>query len=460
MRMTPLQPWIAGRTGTGGPGLNRSALEHYQLDRLRATLRQVSGGSAYYREVLSARPIHPDTLADVERFPCTTAADLMAHGPRLLCVPQDDIARVVTLDTSGTTGAPKRLYFTQADQELTVDFFRVGMSTFTGPGDRVLILLPCERPGGVGDLLATAVERLGAVPIRHSVVRDVAATLEVMHRDRVDVAVGVPVQVLALARHDAWLRLRAVLLSTDHVPQAITAAVEKAWSCRVFNHYGMTEMGLGGGVECEARRGYHLREADLYVEIVDPLSGAPLPPGAPGEVVFTTLTRSGMPLVRYRTGDISHFIPGPCSCGTSLRTLARITHRADGVARLGPPGATGTELTLADLDEALFALDDVLDFDATLSGTAERTRLEITARVTDASAGSDGTTPQASPPAAAQRAAQRAAPTAMRAALEAIPALQRAQAQGRFELVVTLEPAGGRVAGPFKRRMKDVREHA
>jgi phenylacetate-coenzyme A ligase PaaK-like adenylate-forming protein len=103
--------------------------------------------------------------------------------------------------------------------------------------------------------------------------------------------------------------------------------IERAWGCEVFEHYGMTEMGLGGAMACEAHDGYHPREADLLFEIVDPRTGAPLPDGEYGEIVFTTLTRTAMPLVRYRTGDMSRFIPGPCPCGSVLKRLARVADR-------------------------------------------------------------------------------------------------------------------------------------
>jgi phenylacetate-coenzyme A ligase PaaK-like adenylate-forming protein len=282
---------------------------------------------------------------------------------------------VVTLDSSGTTGQPKRIYFTGDDQALTVDFFRVGMSTFTDPGDRVLILLPGETPGSVGDLLAIGLAQLGAIPIKHGPVRQAAVTLEVMRCERINVMVGVPTHVLALARQpvESKLKLKSVLLSTDHVPNAIRRAIENAWACTVYNHYGMTEMGLGGGVECEARRGYHLREADMLFEVVDPGTGKVLPDGEYGEVVFSTLTRRGMPLIRYRSGDISRFIPGKCPCGTSLRTLECITHRLGGPL----PG-----VTMADLDEALFAVAGVLNFSAALSREQGQDILQIAVQLT------------------------------------------------------------------------------
>ena len=207
---------------------------------------------------------------------------------------------------------PKRIYFTGEDQELTVDFFRWAISTMVGPGWRVLILLPGERPGSVGDLLAAALKRLGAVGVPHGLIREASQTLDVMEEERIDALVGIPVQVLALARQSKGRAAPGrVLLSADYVPDSIKKELHSVWGCEVYTHYGMTEMGFGGGMECEARQGYHLRETDLYVEIVDPETGNPVLDGEPGEVVFTTLTRRGMPLIRYRTGDVSRFLPDP-----------------------------------------------------------------------------------------------------------------------------------------------------
>ncbi len=392
MRRTPLEAWIASTVaadeGTGDsvrdgpiPALDRAALERYQLRRLLETVRAASTGSSFYRRRLAGADEALFTVNDVRLLPFTTADDIRANPRGLVCVSQDSISRVVTLDSSGTTGRPKRLYFTPADQALTVDFFRVGMSTFTAPGDRVLILLPGETPGSVGDLLATALRRIGAMPIKHGPVHDAEATLRIAASERASVMVGVPTHVLRLARHEpppgGLPDLHSVLLSTDHVPTAIVAAAERAWGCRVYNHYGMTEMGLGGGVDCSARVGYHVREADLLFEIVDPGTGGPVIDGEPGEIVFTTLTRTGMPLIRYRTGDIGRWLPERCPCGTRLRTLAHVASRVEGAVTLGDTGA----ITQADLDEAVFAIDGVIDFVATVRRSDAAATLSIGVRV-------------------------------------------------------------------------------
>lgn len=427
--LTPLEPWIAGKIGGSGARLTAEALARHQLARLRGTLRLAGTQSAFYRR-LRMKAEEVGTLDDLECLPFTTPQDIQDDPLAFLCVSQDEIARVVTLDTSGTTGRPKRLYFTASDQELTIDFFKVGMSTFTRRGDRVLILLPVARPGSVGDLLFTALARLGAGGIPHGPVTNLDVALETLAATGAEVVVGSPTQVLALARQRGAQRLgvRCVLLTTDSVPASLVTAVEHAWGCTVFNHYGMTEMGLGGGVECQARRGYHLREADMLFEVVDPETGRPLPEGQTGEIVFTTLTRRGMPLIRYRTGDLSHFVPGPCPCGTALRTLARVEGRIANRVAIGAHGV----LTLAELDEALFAVPGVIDFRATMTS---ETRGEL---CIDASviwdAGAD-------------------AATALQAALRRIPAIRRALEEGVLSIRVQVSPQMPQAPPPLAKRL-------
>ncbi len=421
---SPLHAWIAARIGAPDTQLC-AALAAHQLARLQETLHLARTRSPFYRRRLAGAPQVLASLQDLASFPFTTAQDIRDFGLQFLCVSQDEIQRVVTLDTTGTTGRPKCIYFTRDDQELTVDFFRAGMATLTGPGDRVLILLPGDRPGSVGDLLATALTRLGAMPLKHGLVRDPAETLAVMRSEQVDCLVGVPAQVLALATCGAELTLKSVLLTTDHVPDAIVRKVEAAWGCTVYNHYGMTEMGLGGGVECAARRGYHLREADLLFEVIDPVTGVPAPEGTPGEVVFTTLTRRGMPLIRYRTGDVSHFVPDPCPCEAALRTLARVRHRADGAVCIGD----GT-FTMADLDEALFALPGVLNFSASVDHAA-RDILTLEVNVTGG------------PSSAGAR--------EVAAALEAIRDIAAARALGQLDVAINVRQTGYILSGPAKR---------
>ncbi len=284
----------------------------------------------------------------------------------------------MTLLAPGSAGDPRRVYFTSDDLELTTDFFHHGMSTLVEPGQKVLILMPGERPGSVGDLLKEALGRMDVEGIVHGLVNDPEQAVRDILRYEIDGLVGIPTQVLsmarcALAREIPRGRIKSILLSADYVPSAIVRELRRVWGCPTFNHYGTTEMGLGGGVECQALSGYHLREADLYFEIIDPDTGQPQPQGTPGEIVFTTLTRKGMPLIRYRTGDLARFVPEPCACGTVLRRMDTVRGRLHDMVRLG----TGDWLGIPDLDEVLFTLSGVVNYSATLSRGKDRDCLEI-----------------------------------------------------------------------------------
>jgi phenylacetate-coenzyme A ligase PaaK-like adenylate-forming protein len=370
MRKTPLESWVARKIGASGP-LTSEKLAAYQLEKLREIFHWARLNSIFYaRHFASYGEETISSFQAFSRLPFTSAEDLRTNDLQFLCGSQDQISRVVTLHSSGTSGPAKRLYFSQDDQELTLDFFLHGMSTFVSAGDKVFICLPGERPGSVGDLLAVALGRLGVVPIIWGLVRDPVAALSALQEHQATCIVGFPVHILALARTTTDSAfplpdLRTVLFCSDHVPDSIVAAVKAAWHCDVFEHYGMTEMGLGGGVDCEAHCGYHMREADLYVEVIDPANGECVPAGQSGEIVFTTLTRRAMPLIRYRTGDMSRLLVDPCPCGSLLRRLERVRTRVSG--RITLPG--GSELTMASLDEALFQIPQLQEFNVVVSRT-------------------------------------------------------------------------------------------
>ncbi|HRX49513.1 MAG TPA: AMP-binding protein, partial [Spirochaetota bacterium] len=376
---TPLEQWIKGKINSGTDDLDSRELSLYQLQKIQEVIEYAVKQSTFYRNHLKGFTGSDITsIGDFRRIPFIDESDIRSHGGRMLCVSQDEINRIVTLNSSGTTGSPKRIYFTSDDQELTIDFFQHGMSVLTNPGDRVLILLPCDLPGSVGDLLASAIERLGALPVKHGVVKSIPEALAKIEQEQINVIVGIPVQLLALARfHEAaggsYTGVERILLSTDTVPVSILNALQEIFGCEVFNHYGMTEMGLGGGVDCRSHSGYHLREADLYFEIIDPDTGEPVPDGEYGEVVFTTLTRRGMPLIRYRTGDISRFIQGVCGCGTVLRRMDYIRGRISGDIKI----SDNRYLKLSELDEKIFSLPGVVDFRVNLS-KENPPRLDIT----------------------------------------------------------------------------------
>jgi phenylacetate-coenzyme A ligase PaaK-like adenylate-forming protein len=377
---TPLENHITQKIGLrSGQPLQVESLAEWQLNKINEIIDYTRKHSPFYRKRFAGIINNPlSDLSDLYKVPFTTPKDVRNNPMLFLCVSQDQIARVVTLQTSGTTHAPKRLFFTESDLELTIDFFRYGMSTLVKPDQKVLILMPGKLPGSVGDLLTKGLAGINVTGIVHGPVKDPKSALDQVMEHDIDCLVGIPVQVLPMARHEMGVeigkgRIKSVLLSTDYIPRAIVVELRRVWGCDVFQHYGMTEMGLGGGVECRAFDGYHLREADLYFEIIDPETGDSVSEGQQGEVVFTTLTRKGMPLIRYRTGDRARFIVRPCPCKSVIRRMEPVSGRIEHVIRL----KNDSELTMSLLDEAVFSVTGILNYQVTINRTKSCDFLEI-----------------------------------------------------------------------------------
>lgn len=371
MTRTPVDALTARRLGLAS-GWDRAALETAQFEALRQTVRHAMRRAPWFREHLAG--IDPDGLcgpADLARLPLMTSTDVAAHGPRMVCVSQSEVARIITLQTSGSTGAPKRLHFTRQDLDGTIDFFLHGMMSLISGADRVLALLPFIQPDSTGDLLIRALADGGIRCDGCWPPTDWEALATRIGEDGVTCVVGLPQHLLALAHALPLRRVRTMLLCSDYAPSALRARIERACGCETFLHYGTTETGLGGGVECAVHDGCHLRESDLLVEIVDPLSGQPVPHGEEGEVVVTTLGRRAMPLIRYRTKDMARLTTQTCACGGVTARLCGVQGRRI-VCRL-----TGGGLTSQTLDEVLFALDGLLDYRATVDAAEDGERLGI-----------------------------------------------------------------------------------
>jgi phenylacetate-coenzyme A ligase PaaK-like adenylate-forming protein len=334
MNRTPLEALVKAKIGLpDSRELTPAALADYQLDRLRAALDYAKSSSPFYRRHLSAlSPQELHCLRDLVRWPLTTAADLRGDPMAFLCVSQSAVERVVTLPTRSAAEAPKRLFFSAADLELAVDFFYHGFATGLASGQRMLVLMPCQSPHSVGDLLSRALERIPVHPIRHGPVQFPQAVVEAVLDQGIDCMVGIPSEIAMLAQYPGTAeiprgQISSIWLGTQNMRRSLVGEIERFWGSPVFQHYGAAEMCPGGGVQCAARDGFHLREADLYLEIIDPQTAQPVADGGFGEIVVTTLTREAMPLIRYRTGHGAAIMTAPCPCGSKLRRMTALQDR-------------------------------------------------------------------------------------------------------------------------------------
>jgi phenylacetate-CoA ligase len=353
--------------------ITRSDLEDFQLFQLQNTLHYVYDKSLFYRELFSKKGIEPgeiQSLADLARLPLTEPEELAETPLRFLCVPLGEVTRVITFTSSGTTGPQKRISFSEKDIEVMTDFMGAGMSVVATSDDVVQIMLPKGMVLGQSDLLAQGVKKMGATPVITGIEPTSEEQIQAIERHGSTVLFCETLRLNRITvetknNHDLTkLGVKALYLTSNYLSDSMRTNLQSAWNCEVFTHYGLTEMGLGVAVECPAHNGYHFNEADLLAEIIDPETGEVLPDGEEGELVFTTLAREAVPLIRYRTHDISRLSAKPCDCGiNTLKKLDRITRRLESVVRIGE----GDEIYPAMFDEALYTMPDIIGYELSVS---------------------------------------------------------------------------------------------
>jgi phenylacetate-CoA ligase len=318
----------------------REELRALQLERLRATVERVLDGqppgAARLREAGVTSAGELTSLDDLTRLPFSHKADLREHYPfGLLAVPRERVLRVHA--SSGSHGKPTVVGYTRADLEawsevmarcMTMAGVRPGMVVHNANGYGLFT-------GGLG--FHDGAERIGAtvIPVSGGFT---ARQAMLLHDLGGQVLVSTPSYALVLAQaiRDAGmespqLKLELGLFGGEPWTEGLREGIERELGLAATNFYGLSEMcGPGVAAEClVARDGLHVQEDHFLVEVVDPDSGRPVAEGEEGELVFTTLTKEALPLIRYRTGDIGSVTTEPCRCGRTQARLGQLRGRLD-----------------------------------------------------------------------------------------------------------------------------------
>ncbi|MEU6540315.1 phenylacetate--CoA ligase PaaK [Streptomyces sp. NPDC047000] len=320
-----------------GERLGTEELRALQLERLRGTLRHAYANVPHYRRSFDAAGVRPDdcrSLGDLARFPFTTKADLRENYPYgMFAVPRDRIRRVHA--SSGTTGRPTVVGCTERDLSVWADLVARSLrAAGARPGDTVHIAYGYGLfTGGLGAHYGA--ERLGCTVVPAS--GGMTARQVLLIQDlRPDVIMVTPTYMLTLL--DEFERqgvdprgtsLRVGVFGAEPWTEEMRQEIEERCALDAVDIYGLSEvMGPGVAQECaETKDGLHIWEDHFLPEVVDPFTGEVLPEGEEGELVFTSLTREAMPVVRYRTRDLTRLLPG--SARPAFRRMARITGRSD-----------------------------------------------------------------------------------------------------------------------------------
>lgn len=358
-KRTTTDSWIATRIGIPTEGLMQEQIETWQLTAFIETLKYAKENSSFYKKHLEGVSLDRiKRIEDIAQIPLSSEKDLAGNEHQFLCVAPHKVSRVVTVSTTGTSGHKKRISFTPADVKKSMEFIYTGFQMLCNPGDRMLVMMGGLRPGSIGDVVKRAVAPMQVDVLVYGPIESISEAYACICEYKPNVIVAIPGQVAAVAQYGNRFGnperkyIQNVLLSADDVPEAICQRLRDLWGCNTFRHYGMTELGLTGGVECYSHDGYHLRDCDVLFEIIDPDENGF------GEIVVTTLGREAMPLIRYRTGDIGRFSNVPCSCGSKLRKIEQILGRKRNLIRIGEQ-----KVNLADLENAAFSLPTCIDID-------------------------------------------------------------------------------------------------
>jgi phenylacetate-CoA ligase len=319
--------------------IGRKALEELQLKRLNQTVQRAYKNIPFYRDTFSKLNIKPKditSLKDIQKLPFTTREDLRENYPfGLLAVEREQVVRLHT--SSGTTGKPKAIFFTKKDIDQAAELIARCL-TMTGiKKDDVLQNMMTYGLFTGALIMHYGAEKVGVLVIPAGP-GHTKRQIALMQDFKTTTLHLTPSYALYLAdvmnnqglnpKRDFFLR--RAYLGAEPYSEGTRKKIEKFFHIDVYNSYGLSEMnGPGVAFECVEKNGMHLWEDNFIMEIINPETGEELPDGEKGELVLTTLCREAMPILRYRTRDITTVIPGKCKCGRTHRRISRIIGRTD-----------------------------------------------------------------------------------------------------------------------------------
>ncbi|MBQ2060415.1 MAG: phenylacetate--CoA ligase [Prevotella sp.] len=370
----------------------RQQLEQLQLERLKATVAHAMN-SPFYQEKFKELGITPadiQTLDDVKRLPFTTKEDLREHYPfGLASVPLKDCVRLHS--SSGTTGNPTVVLHTQKDLEEWAnavarclwmvgsrpeDVFQnsAGYGMFTAGlgfqyGAEKVGMLTVPAAAGNTKRQIKFIRDFGTT-VLHAIPSYASRIYEVMKEEGCD------------PRRDTSLRV--LCIGAEPHSEEQRQRIEQNLGVKAYNSYGISEMmGPGVAFECPEQNGLHIWEDYFIVEIIDPVTLQPVADGELGELVLTTINREGMPLLRYRTRDLTRILPGKCACGRTHKRLARLQGRSDDMIILKGVNIFPIQIEKILLKFCELSTDYLITLETTDSGDVMTVEVELSQLFTD-----------------------------------------------------------------------------
>ena len=343
--------------------MSRQDLEELQLKKLQKTVKQAFDKIPYYNKKYSALEVYPEdieTLKDIEKLPFITKDDLRESYPfGLFAVDIKDIKELHS--SSGTTGKPVVSGYTEKDLDTWAETIARGL-TMMGIGEEDILQNTHGYgmfTGGFGVHYGSHKVGAAIIPISTGQTR---RQIEIMQDFGTTGLIFTPsygIHLAEVAIEDGIdpkdLNIKAIGFGAEMWTEEIRQKVEDLYGAKAYNIYGLTElMGPGVGIECEAQNGLHIPEDIYYPEIIDPNTQEVLGPNQKGELVLTNLEREGMPIIRFRTKDLTEITYEKCDCGRTHGRISRITGRSDDMIKV-----KGVAIFPSQIEKALLNAGDV-----------------------------------------------------------------------------------------------------
>ena len=358
-----------------------SKLEKIQEKRLKYTVRYVYRNSPFYREKLKKEGIKPNDVvkrSDLSKLPFTTKDDLRENYPYgMLSTPVSKIHTL--LFTAGTTGKPTAVFFTKKDSENMADSFCRGYySAGVRAGDIAQVIFP---PIGLWLWQYMFLKlKVFVIPIG---VGNTKRQINVLKDLKTTVIIGTPSYILYMAKIAEEMgvipqdtNLKIGITFGEMLAPPTRKKIEDAWNIEVYDDYASVEL-ASGFLECSEKEGYHICADHFLLEVVDPKTGESMGEDEEGELAFTTLTREGLPLIRYRTRDIARLIYERCNCGRTHPRIAYIKGRLDDMVKI-----KGTSVFPTQIENAVMGIAGIENYQAivTKKGILDALVMKIEAR--------------------------------------------------------------------------------
>jgi len=335
----------------------------YLLLKLRKTMRYAYKNSQFYHEMFKTIDMTPKnikTYDDFERIPLTTSLDIL-NVEKFFCVPKEKFVK--TFKSSGTTGKPKKVYLTQKDVSQQISRNVAGMRLFSGINEHDILRILHGPRYAEFFCASNAADKIGA-KISYTKKRlTVEEEFNQLVKNNITAILSNPsffhsLSIEMSSKYDlSDLRIKTIMLGAAPLSETSRQKIEKIWNADVLQAYGLNEVGVSVAGECKEKNGLHVAETDFYVEVIDPQTGKKLEDGGVGELVFSTIDREGMPLLRYRSNDLGLIVPGSCKCGSPFKRI-KILGRIDDMVLLG----FGENLYPREVSDVVLNIRNVVDY--------------------------------------------------------------------------------------------------